>query len=276
MIINPKTKLLLEAFINRPSSSVIVAGSMAGGAEQVVQKLVTNLLDESSRHNIVQLFPEEGKGIGVEQSRNFKKSLTSLVKSKSDIARIAIIWSADLATPEAQNAFLKLIEEPTKQTLLILHVTNSEKLLPTITSRCQVVPVLPITKIQATEYGESKNILATDIQKALLITSGQSKLFEEYLNKGSEIIDETIIQAKQFITEPVFSRLIKSKQYEKSDNIYTLLENIEKLSSSGLHASKNDKVNRWVNILKEIKDCRNKLERNVSPKLIYLRLCISI
>ena len=95
MIVNPKTKLLFDAFLNRPFSSVIVAGGVDAGAEQIVLDLTTQLLDESCRHNIVQLFPEDGKGIGVEQARNFKKSLTSLVKSKSDIARVAIVWSAD-------------------------------------------------------------------------------------------------------------------------------------------------------------------------------------
>lgn len=276
MIVNPKTKLLLDAFINRPSSSVIVAGGINTGAEQIVLDLTTQLLGESSKHNIVQLFPEDGKGIGVEQARDFKKSLTNLVKSKSEIARVAIVWSADTATPEAQNAFLKLIEEPAKQTLLILQVSDSQKLLQTITSRCQTIPVLPITKTQATEYGENRGLPLNEVQKALLITGGESKLFSDYLNKGADSVDESIAEAKQFITEPVFNRLLKAKQYEKSESIQALLNNIEKLSAGGLHASKNDKVHRWVNILKEVKDCRDKLSRNVSPKLIYLRLCISI
>jgi len=276
MIVNPKTRLLIDSFINRPSSSVIVAGSLDSGAEQIVLDLTTMLLDESSKHNIIQLFPEEGKGIGVEQAREFKKSLTSLVKGKSSIARIAIVWSADLATSEAQNSFLKLIEEPAKQTLLILQVSKSQKLLPTITSRCQTIPVLPITKAQAIEYGESVGFQVGVVQKALLLTGGESKVFLEYLNKGADTVDEFIANAKQFISEPVFSRLLKAKLYEKSDNIHALLDNIEKLSVGGLHASKNDKILRWVNILKEVKDCRDKLSRNVSPKLIYLRLCLSI
>lgn len=276
MIVNPKTKLLLDSFINRPSSSVIVAGSVDSGSEQIVRDLTEHLLDKQSRHNIVQLFPEDGKGIGVEQARNFKKSLTSLVKSKSDIARVAIVWSADTATPEAQNSFLKLIEEPAKQTLLILQVSNSQKLLPTITSRCQTIPVLPITKEQAIEYGKSAGLETGVIQKAMLITGGESKLFIDYLNKGSDAVDKLLTDAKQFITAPVFDRLLQAKRYEKADSIHELLNNIEKLSAGGLHASKHDKMQRWVNILNEVKDCRDKLSRNVSPKLIYLRLCISI
>lgn len=276
MIVNPKTKLLVDSFINRPSSSVIVAGNIDSGSEQIVRDLTEQLLNKQSRHNIVQLFPEDGKGIGVEQARNFKKTLTSLVKSKSDIARVAIVWSADLATPEAQNAFLKLIEEPAKQTLLILQTNDTQKLLSTITSRCQTIPVLPITKLQAMEYGKSTGLEPDDIKKTLLITGGESKLFVDYLIKGSGTVDKSLNDAKQFITAPVFDRLLQVKQFEKAENIHELLNNIEKLSAGGLHASKNDKMQRWVNILNEVKDCRDKLSRNVSPKLIYLRLCISI
>ena len=42
---------------------------------------------------------------------------------------------------QAQNAFLKTLEEPTKGTILVLITNNVEGLLPTIKSRCQVISV---------------------------------------------------------------------------------------------------------------------------------------
>jgi len=276
MIVNPKTKLLLDAFAGRPSSSIIVAGSSDTGVEQIINDLVEKLLDKPSRHDIVQVKPEDGKVIVIEQVRDFKKSLTSLVKSKSDIARVAIVWSADTTTKEGQNALLKLIEEPAKQTLLILQVSDRKLLLPTILSRCQTIPVLPITKAQAVEYAKSLGLTEETAQKALLFSSGESKLFSEYLENNSESSGGSILEAKQFISEPVFSRVQKSKQYEKSEQIHNLLNDIEKLSTGGLHNSIHGKHLRWVGILKEVKSCRLLLNKNVSPKLIFIRLCISI
>ena len=52
---------------------------------------------------------------------------------------IAIVPDADTMTVRAQNRFLKTLEEPPVGTLIMLLVENSEKLLPTIRSRCQTI-----------------------------------------------------------------------------------------------------------------------------------------
>ena len=43
---------------------------------------------------------------------------------------------------EAQNAFLKTLEEPSPRTLLALYTTRPRSLLPTIRSRCQFISLL--------------------------------------------------------------------------------------------------------------------------------------
>ena len=53
--------------------------------------------------------------------------------------RVVIISEAHLMREEAANAFLKTLEEPSAQTLLILTTSHREQLLPTIVSRCQEV-----------------------------------------------------------------------------------------------------------------------------------------
>jgi len=56
--------------------------------------------------------------------------------------KIGIIHDADRITVQAQNAFLKNLEEPPKKTSFILTSGNPHTLLPTIISRCQFVPLL--------------------------------------------------------------------------------------------------------------------------------------
>lgn len=51
--------------------------------------------------------------------------------------KVALITDADLMRAEAANAFLKLLEEPPQQTVFILTTSRADRLLPTITSRCQ-------------------------------------------------------------------------------------------------------------------------------------------
>jgi DNA polymerase-3 subunit delta' len=53
--------------------------------------------------------------------------------------RVAIFRDFDHARPQAQDALLKTLEEPPPTALLILLAPSTESLLPTITSRSQVV-----------------------------------------------------------------------------------------------------------------------------------------
>ncbi len=53
--------------------------------------------------------------------------------------RIVIISEADTMIAAAQNAFLKTLEEPHENTLIILTSSNPARLYPTILSRCQDV-----------------------------------------------------------------------------------------------------------------------------------------
>lgn len=55
--------------------------------------------------------------------------------------KVALVDPADRLMPEAANALLKTLEEPTPQTLLMLVTTQRGRLLATIRSRCQVVAI---------------------------------------------------------------------------------------------------------------------------------------
>ncbi len=52
-------------------------------------------------------------------------------------AKVVIIDGAERINPQAANAFLKTLEEPPTDTVLILITSNPQQLLPTVASRCQ-------------------------------------------------------------------------------------------------------------------------------------------
>ncbi len=58
--------------------------------------------------------------------------------------RIALLTDADALRVEAANAFLKLLEEPAERTVFVLTTERADRLLPTITSRCQHVRFDPL------------------------------------------------------------------------------------------------------------------------------------
>ena len=54
-------------------------------------------------------------------------------------------------TPEAQNCFLKTLEEPPPHAIFILATTELHKVPATILSRCQQFNIKPLTKDQIVE-----------------------------------------------------------------------------------------------------------------------------
>lgn len=58
--------------------------------------------------------------------------------------RIAIFRDFERAQPRAQDALLKTLEEPAPNAVLILIASSTNALLPTITSRCQLLALRPV------------------------------------------------------------------------------------------------------------------------------------
>ncbi len=62
--------------------------------------------------------------------------------------RVAIIEHIDEANASAANAFLKTLEEPAPQVVIVLTAQNPESVLPTIRSRSQQLPLRPLPLAQ--------------------------------------------------------------------------------------------------------------------------------
>ena len=55
--------------------------------------------------------------------------------------RVILIEKAERMTPQAQNSLLKTLEEPSEGTFFLLTAEEASSLLPTVVSRCRVVPI---------------------------------------------------------------------------------------------------------------------------------------
>ena len=58
--------------------------------------------------------------------------------------RVAVLDDFQNARPQAQDALLKTLEEPAETAVLLVLARNTEALLPTITSRCQLLHLRPV------------------------------------------------------------------------------------------------------------------------------------
>jgi DNA polymerase-3 subunit delta' len=111
------------------------------------------LLIGSDRHPDVRMVEPELSSRGIrslkiDQIRELQQEL-NLTTSEAQY-KLAILPNFDTANANAANAFLKTLEEPPRNVILILTASNSESLLATITSRCRLLTLrlLPISVVQ--------------------------------------------------------------------------------------------------------------------------------
>ena len=85
---------------------------------------------------------KEGGTLKVEQIRAVRHSL--VLKPYQGKYRVALFLRFQEANPNAANALLKTLEEAPAHVILILTADTSEQLLPTITSRCEILRLRPL------------------------------------------------------------------------------------------------------------------------------------
>lgn len=88
--------------------------------------------------------------------------------------KIALITHFDAATPGAANAFLKTLEEPPANVVLLLTAAEADTLLPTITSRCRVMALRPLTTGEvAAALRERSQPSASDAKRLAHLADGR-------------------------------------------------------------------------------------------------------
>lgn len=106
--------------------------------------------------------------------------------------KVFIIDGAQRMNFNAQNAFLKTLEEPPPNSVIILITTLADLLMPTIRSRCQSVVFQPLEAGQVREFLEKEKPEDDDPELVSRISGGSiSRALntdEDYLRKRTEYI----------------------------------------------------------------------------------------
>ncbi len=127
---------------------------------------ISSVQSESSQKN-----EKDMMEIDVDQIRQVQQFLS--YKSYNGGLKTVVVENAERMNAEAQNCFLKSLEEPKGQTLIILLCQKPELLLPTIFSRCQVVTFLSGTPVESSPLSkELQNVIAGDLAEKFKYAKG--------------------------------------------------------------------------------------------------------
>ncbi|MFH1752723.1 MAG: DNA polymerase III subunit delta' [Candidatus Omnitrophota bacterium] len=248
-------------------------------------------IDGKNHPDVHWIVPEgAGNKIKIERIRALKENMA--LKPFEGKAKFFIIEDADQLSDSAANSLLKILEEPPKDSYIILISDDLYKILPTIRSRCQWV------LFSQARPDDLKSFLAKERKmpekEALLL----ARLSEGRIGKAikmkeagsiewkNEVIDRFTEDNIIFHEDPLFFDNKREEMLGIMDvlvswyrDIFILsngrdrslvvnADRIEELESRSRSLSA-DNVN---NILREVLQARSDIAGNVNPKLVFSSL----
>lgn len=213
---------------------------------------------------------------------------------------VIIMTQVETMRKETANAFLKLLEEPSDRLMFILTTESYENLLPTITSRCQHIPLGTLSPKEVEQGLIDIDGLSTEDASYLARVSGGNYAMTRFFDVSRLKQDrESVIQYLRLAFSQDALELSKLCQdWQSSYNIEGLiaLSNLMEMYIRDLFVFRetgNEKlivnidqlesVKKFVSALQdarleemvsEIDQIRVMLRQNVSPKLIFTVLAL--
>lgn len=130
---------------------------------------------------------EDGEGeVNVEAVRHINSTLTHTAREGG--WRVVIVDGAERLNRNAANALLKRLEEPPAKTLFLLVTSLPGNLLATLRSRCQFLPLFPLSEPQVTAVLKAQHLTVKDPFSLAHGSPGRLIRFME--NGGAEIYTE--------------------------------------------------------------------------------------
>ncbi len=176
--------------------------------------------------------------------------------------QIFIILQAEKSSPSAQNALLKIIEEPPPETQIILTSTQPRQLLPTILSRCRKIYLNTDTKRRTKDLHKDTAAVAVQICSPKFNHAQAVKLAEKYKKReeASALILSLITYLHQQLSNSQTDSTLSSSDSKKS---------ITAAASAAKNKNKTIKINHHnlPKILNSLLRCYQDLQKNINVRL---------
>jgi len=285
-LLHKRTSAQIEGFLEQPGHSLLVIGMHGIGKSCVARSIIEQALQlepgSLERYPYFTLVTPEQGSISIEAVRELKRTLQLKTTGKKALRRAVLIEHAETLTTEAQNACLKLLEEPPEDTLLILTASSQHNLLPTILSRVQQLTVYPPDEQAVKQYFAPQAASPAALEQAYLLSGGCPGLLTALLADAQEHpLVRGVTIAKDILQKPLFERmlLVDTLSKQKADARSTLdaLERIARTAISQAAAQSDaTKLKRWHRVLKAAVAASLAMDANANAKLVLSELALRI
>lgn len=235
-----------------------------------------NQCHQIDSNNYLELKIIEPDGMWIK--KNQVKELEQEFREKSLVGnkKIYIINHADKMNIAASNTILKFLEEPENDIIALLIVDNIYNLLPTIISRCQIIPLKTLSI--ENNYNVEKNILQEIIEERKEFCAQFVSYFEKY--KLDAMCKINSLWFKHFkekenmnlgltIMMDFYKAILDYKLQINNENFISQKEIIAEIA-------KNNTINNICDKINVIFKSREKIKFNINSLLLMDKLIIEL
>lgn len=233
VLLHPRTKTLVERYSGDVPQGLVIDGPNGSGVLTVAK-----VLAESIGSPLFIIEPKKKvKNEWVVDSREGSviiddiRQLYEQTRTRQPKEQVYIIDTGEKAmTAPAQNAFLKLLEEPRDGLHFIIATHQPNQLLPTIFSRTQRLTLLPITDEQTMQLVESLHIAdATKRARLAFVGHGRPALVKRLV--GDDDLYQTRVKimsdAKTLLGNDASEKLATIHRYrDNRSDALTLIDDM--------------------------------------------------
>jgi DNA polymerase-3 subunit delta' len=272
-LINPASDLVLTLMLRDMPQALLLTGPTGVGLGTVAKYLAGQIGTLS-----FVVLPEKDEKVDIEKGVISVDSIRRLYTQTRSIQTGKIVILIDYAERmgiQAQNAFLKLLEEPSAGVHFILATHTPSKLLATITSRAQSVEIKPVLKKQTEELLDELSVTdAKKRQQLIYMATGLPAELtrlasdEAYFTNRSTIMRD----ARDLLQANTYRKLQVANSYrDNRDGALTLLD----YTASILKHSISDKPQEsLINQLDALLFARQQIEANGNIRICLARFVI--
>lgn len=226
LIYNPETAAIVERITDTLPHALLLEGISGVGLATIARGIawrdLAGFVQATDRDDNIDT---TSKGvIRVPQIRE----LIGQTRGKSTKRQVFIIDEADKMNPQAQNAFLKLLEEPAPNMHFILTSHASNKLLMTVLSRVQRVTIRPISAEDSRRFITKLGVRdQRKTQQLLFLASGRPAELSRLAQDDTLFSSRTTLMAdaRELIQGKPYQRtLVVSRYYSDRAKSLQLLE----------------------------------------------------
>ncbi len=198
--------------------------------------------------------------------------------------RVVVVDDVETMQEPAQEAFLKTLEEPPSYVVILMLCTDAELLLPTLLSRCAVIPMVPPVDATVRDALVAAGADEARADRIAVASRGRVGLALRALDDDAlmEQLSETVAAAREWVTADGYGRMVEAFRLadrfsSERDVVFDRLAATQAawrsmlLATAGARGVEDDepRVDRVVDgvgALRAIDRCIRDLEGNVRPR----------